>query len=182
MSSCAPVSEGKKVALSQRHRSPSRPASPVTGSAQSWLSGWFCVDVLLAKTQAKSLIWGDGALGENDSHTPALEGIRNMVQQQGGTAVGREGRIESPRHLFENRAATVGLYWWLLSWKRRFQGTKRGEARTSGFLVTISGQGSFSVGQSHGRVLGLGSACLSCLLKASWCSLFSSIRAVGKGI
>lgn len=100
----------KKGALSQRHRSPSRPASPVTGSGQSWLSGWFCVDVLLAKTQAKSLRWGDRALGEDGSHTLALEGVRDMVQQQGRTVVGREGRSENPRHLVENREATVRLY------------------------------------------------------------------------
>lgn len=35
---------------------------------------------------------------------------------------------------------------------------QRGEARVSGFLVTVSGQGHFSAGQSHGRALGLGSA------------------------
>lgn len=112
------------------------------------------MDVLLAKR----LRWGDGALGENGSHTLALPGVRNTVQQQGRTVVGREGRSENPRHLVENRVATVWLYWWLLSWKRRFQGSKRGEARSSGFLVTVSGQGSVSSGQSHGRALGLGSA------------------------
>lgn len=60
--------------------------------------------------------------------------------------MGSEGRSENPRPLAENRVTTVWFYW-----KRRFQGSKRGEARSSGFLVTVSGQGSAGSGQSHTR-------------------------------
>lgn len=46
----------------------------VTGSSQSWLRGWFCMGILLANTLAERLRWGDGALGEDDSHTLSSEG------------------------------------------------------------------------------------------------------------
>lgn len=81
--------------------------------------------------------------------------------------MGREGRSENPRHLVENRVATVWLYWWLLSWKRRFQGSKREEARSSGVLVTVSGQGSFTQASHTAEHRTWLSSCLSCFLRAS---------------
>lgn len=107
------------------------------------------MSILLAKAQAKGMSWGEGALRENYSYSPVLDGdlhthtsrqTKNMVHLQERAVVGRQGKSKNPRQWLGTDSGHSVVVLVVTFLEVALQGSKRGRGQDfwSPRLVTFS--------------------------------------------